>query len=79
MLNALYKNVGGLDKNDDDVKRLNTRVGKPSGKFQTFQDVSLQCDIIYMPNDHGYKYALTCVELKSRICDIEPLKEMVKN
>ena len=39
MLNALYKNVGGLDKNDDDVKRLNTRVGKPfsniSGCFIT--------------------------------------------
>ena len=27
-----------------------------------------------MPNDHGYKYLLTCIELKSKTADVEPLK-----
>ena len=74
MLNTLLKNVVDLDKEDNDVKRLNTKVCKPSGKFQTFQDVELQCDIIYMPKDQGFKYLLTCIETKSKTGDIEPLK-----
>ena len=27
-----------------------------------------------MPIDHGFKYLLTCIELKSKTADVEPLK-----
>ena len=28
-----------------------------------------------MPEDHGYKYLLTCIELKRKAGDMEPLKK----
>jgi hypothetical protein len=34
-----------------------------------------QADILYMPDDEGYKYALTVVDTGSRLTDVEPLKE----
>ena len=74
MINELMKAVDLDPKKDDELKRITTKVGRPAGKFDVFQDVSLQCDIIYMPKDQGYKYLLTCIELKSKTADVEPLK-----
>jgi len=34
-----------------------------------------QADILYMPNDSGYKYGLTVVDTGSRLTDCEPMKE----
>jgi len=33
-----------------------------------------QADILFMPEDDGYKYALVVVDIHTRICDAEPLK-----
>ena len=66
MIKGLLKEVVKVDPESDEAKRITTKVGRPAGKFDVFQDVSLQCDIIYMPIDHGYKYLLTCIELKSK-------------
>ncbi len=33
-----------------------------------------QADILYLPNDDGYKYALTVVDVGSRLTECEPLK-----
>ena len=33
-----------------------------------------QADILYLPNDDGYKYGLTVVDVGSRLMDCEPLK-----
>ena len=33
-----------------------------------------QADILYLPNDDGYKYGLTVVDVGSRLTDCEPLK-----
>ena len=74
MLKTLLKDVVKVDPESDEAKRITTKVGRPAGKFDVFQDVSLQCDIIYMPKDQGYKYLLTCIELKSKTADVEPLK-----
>ena len=71
MIKGLLKEVVKVDPESDEAKRITTKVG---AKFDVFQDVSLQCDIIYMPIDHGYKYLLTCIELKSKTADVEPLK-----
>ena len=74
MIKGLLKEVVKVDPESDESKRITTKVGRPAGKFDVFQDVSLQCDIIHMPIDHGYKYLLTCIELKSKTADVEPLK-----
>ena len=59
MLKTLLKDVVDVDPESDEAKRITTKVGRPAGKFDVFQDgVSLQCDIIYMPKDQGYKYLL---------------------
>jgi hypothetical protein len=33
-----------------------------------------QCDLLFLPNDKGYVYALVLVDQGSRMCDAEPLK-----
>ena len=33
-----------------------------------------QADILYLPSDHGFKYALVVVDLGSRLTDVIPLK-----
>lgn len=48
------------------------------GNAATFQDplpnVVQQADLLYMPEDDGYKYALVVVDIGSRMTDAEPLK-----
>ena len=34
-----------------------------------------QADILFLPNDNGYKYLLVVVDIGSRLTDVEPLKE----
>jgi len=34
-----------------------------------------QADILYLPEDDGYKYGLTVVDTGSRLTDVEPMKE----
>jgi hypothetical protein len=43
-----------------------THVGKAN--------VANQCDILYLPNDGGYKYLLVVVDIGTKKCDVEPLK-----
>lgn len=44
-------------------------------KHQTSdKDIINQIDILYLPEDDGYKYALVVVDVFSRITDAEPLK-----
>ena len=33
-----------------------------------------QCDLLFLPNDGGYKYALVVVDVKSRLTDARPVK-----
>lgn len=38
-----------------------------------------QADLLFLPNDNGYKYALVVVDIGSKITDAEPLKEKSSN
>lgn len=38
-----------------------------------------QADILFMPNDDGYKYALVVVDVGSRMVDARPLKNKTPN
>jgi hypothetical protein len=33
-----------------------------------------QCDLLFLPSDKGYKYALVVVDASTKICDAEPIK-----
>ena len=35
----------------------------------------LQADLIYLPNDNGFRFALVCVDLNTGYTDAEPIKE----
>jgi hypothetical protein len=44
-------------------------------KFNDFQrGASVQVDLLYLPNDNGYKYVLTAVDDATRLADAEPIK-----
>lgn len=51
----------------------------PRGVRPTFLDpkpgVVNQADLLFLPTDNGYKYALVVVDDNSKICDAVPLKE----
>lgn len=34
-----------------------------------------QADLLFLPDDNGYKYALVVVDLGSRLTDAEPIKD----
>ena len=38
------------------------------------ENLAHQADILYLPNDNGFKYALVAVDVGSRLTDAEPLK-----
>lgn len=48
---------------------------KVQAKFQTFKSGSVQqADLLYLPTDNGFKYALVVVDVVSHAMDAEPLK-----
>ena len=53
---------------------------KKQGKYEkahiinTEKDGIHQMDLLYLPNDDGYKYALVIVDLATRLTDAEPIK-----
>lgn len=62
LINTLYK-----------VPKRETKVNAPH-----FQPISpgftIQADLLFLPNDKGFKYALVVVDVGSRLIDAEPLK-----
>jgi len=50
--------------------------GLNQAKFMPMNpDLSHQADLLFLPNDNGYKYALTVVDVGSRLTDAEPIKD----
>ena len=39
------------------------------------EDAVQQADLLFLPNDNGYKYALVCVDVATRKTDAEPIKD----
>ena len=52
---------------------------KESPKIQNLPaHLVVQVDILYLPDDDGYKYALVAVDVGNRLTDAEPMKKIDK-
>lgn len=68
---------------DTDEKNLLVTLTEPPKKEPTNQmpshravnkNFSHQIDLLFLPDDNGYRYLLVCVDIATRLCDAEPLK-----
>ena len=85
-MKSFYKDFGLLKK--PDKKRLNKQelyllykrpqrdkgANAPSYNNTYSKDVDHQADLLFLPNDNGYRYALVVTDLATRLSDAEPLK-----
>ena len=62
--------------NDELMYQLyRTPVEKYMPKYSRIEkDNTNMCDLLYLPDDDGYKYALVVVDVGSRLCDAQPMK-----
>ena len=63
---------------DSRIRNLMKRPKKPKGKNRPKVNVPqpnavVQMDLLQLPNDQGYKYLLTAVDLHTKLIDAEPL------
>lgn len=73
-----------IKKNAKANTELNQLYKKPipeTGKYmpisQVFtKDTYYQADVLYMPEDNGFKYMLVCVDMADGTLDAEPIKEV---
>jgi len=64
--NSILKNLIKIPKEEPKAVMPHTTV---TGKFNTEQ-----ADLLFLPEDEGYKYLLVVVDIATRLCDAEPLK-----
>ena len=60
-------------KNLMKVSKKDNKSEMPHTDVRT-QDAVHQADLLFLPSDNGYKYALVVVDLSSRLFDAEPIK-----
>jgi len=63
-------------KPDNLINKL-TKIPRPNKKLTHTayeKDAIHQADLLFLPEDRGYKYVLTVVDTASRLADAEPLK-----
>lgn len=65
-MNTIVDNLLKTPKKDNRANTPKTQVSIPN--------FSQQADLLYLPNDRGYKYALVVVDLGSKLIDAVPLK-----
>jgi hypothetical protein len=79
----MYKKIVGRiipKKDTTDILSLYKKPTPEKGpnevpQFQDFVEGAIQqCDILFLPEDHGYKYLLVCVDDSTRKVDAQPLK-----
>jgi len=71
-------NVPRRYKNNQEVYNLfkTPKKDKISPVFYNFEkDHTHQADLLFMPDDKGYKYCLCVVDVATALMDAEPLKE----
>jgi hypothetical protein len=64
--NTLLKNLLAVPKRDTNIDTPHTTNPMPNG--------SHQADLLFLPDDDGYKYCLVVVDLATRKTDAQPLK-----
>jgi hypothetical protein len=78
-MQKLYESLGLETKKDNLITNL-YKIPKKDNRSNMphFQPIEagyvIQADLLFMPDDNGYKYALTVVDDGSRKIDLEPLK-----
>jgi len=89
-MKSFYKDFGLLKK--PDKKRLNKQelyllykrpqrdkgANAPSYNNTYSKDVDHQADLLFLPNDNGYRYALVVTDLATRLSDAEPSTYIVQ-
>lgn len=74
LYDRLYRAVG-MDRNNMNVKLVEPPKVVNKSSFKVFSDNAVvQADLIYMPEDNGYNFILTVVDVASRAVDAEPLE-----
>jgi hypothetical protein len=57
-------------------KKPEKEKGQDMPRFQAYSpDAVHQADLLFLPHDKNYKYALNVVDIATRLMDSEPLKE----
>lgn len=65
----------GVDTEQKEAKLVEAPTIKNNATFQIPSHSMIQADLIYMPDDDGYKYVLTVVDVGYRKVDAEPLRD----
>ena len=78
-MKGLDKFIGADTKAPNQIKALYKRPTKDKGvNMPHFQPIEagqiVQGDLLFLPNDDGYRYALVVVDNGSRKCDAEPVR-----
>lgn len=78
---SFYSNFGGINDNENNLlqnlfKKPPKEKRKEMNRFENQEpDAIHQADLLFLPNDKGYKYMLVVTDKATRKTDIEPLKE----
>ena len=69
------------DTNDNNLLLNLTKIPPKEGSnvmphyTNGIKNARIQADLLYLPDDRGYKYLLVAVDIATRVCDCEPLKK----
>lgn len=78
-LDVINKTIANTsrDKDVNELKSLyqipKTEKGQDMPHYQIFKDGYQQADLLFLPMDNKYNYALVVVDIHSRKCDAEPI------
>ena len=76
MLKKILKNIVEKPTDKLDVLYKQPKTEKNMASVQVFKEGLIQqADLLFVPNDCGYKYILIVIDNHSKICDAEKLKD----
>ena len=80
-MNKIYQQLGILaNRHDNNLVNNLTEVPKKEKNYATphttanVKYATMQADLLFLPEDDGYKYLLVVVDVATRLTDAEPLK-----
>lgn len=75
LFKMIYKSLKVDDKNEELLEVPKRDVPRLAPKQEAYiKDAEHQADLLYLPTDNGYRYALVVVDVATRLADAEPLK-----
>jgi len=81
-MSSLFNRIFNIEKKKETNQELSNLYKIPSKEkgdnMPHFQypnpNIIHQADLLFLPNDNGYKFLLVVVDVGSRLCDAVPLK-----